>query len=135
MRSNDAYFGLPHDLFCFTMLQEMIACVTQISLGTYSHVCTSMHLYKNQIDRVNQYLDEGFFEGISMPNMNIWNERLLKPIIQSFDSEPMNVSKEHLDSYWHDYTLFANRYIEKKDWVKMFKTDKMKEIAVCSISK
>lgn len=22
MRSNDAYFGLPHDVFCFTMLQE-----------------------------------------------------------------------------------------------------------------
>ena len=25
MRSNDAYWGLPHDVFCFTMLQEMIA--------------------------------------------------------------------------------------------------------------
>ena len=25
MRSNDAYFGLPHDIFCFTMLQELVA--------------------------------------------------------------------------------------------------------------
>jgi thymidylate synthase len=25
MRSNDAYLGLPHDVFCFTMLQEIIA--------------------------------------------------------------------------------------------------------------
>ena len=25
MRSNDAYLGLPHDIFCFTMLQEIIA--------------------------------------------------------------------------------------------------------------
>jgi len=138
MRSNDAYFGLPHDLFCFTMLQEMIACITQIPLGTYSHVCTSMHIYENHLDRVNQYLSEGYFEGISMPHMNICDEQSLKSVIQSFDSQLLSVSRSHLDAYWSDYTLFANRYFEnyaKEDWIEMFQTEELKEIAICSISK
>ena len=25
MRSNDVFLGLPHDIFCFTMIQEIIA--------------------------------------------------------------------------------------------------------------
>lgn len=138
MRSNDAYLGLPHDLFCFTMLQEMIACITQIPLGTYTHVYTSMHIYENHFNRVNQYLDEGFFEGISMPNMNVFDEQSLKSVTQSFDSHPLNVNRDHLDSYWNDYTLFANRYFEsntEEDWINMFRTEKLKEIAICSISK
>ena len=52
MRSNDAYFGLPHDLFCFTMLQELVSCRTGIPLGVYTHNTTSMHIYTNHIERV-----------------------------------------------------------------------------------
>ena len=37
MRSNDAYLGLPHDVFCFTMIQEMMARRLNAELGTYIH--------------------------------------------------------------------------------------------------
>ncbi len=33
MRSNDAYLGLPHDVFCFTMLQEIIARSLGLDIG------------------------------------------------------------------------------------------------------
>ena len=37
MRSNDAYWGLPHDVFAFTMLQEILARSLTLELGTYKH--------------------------------------------------------------------------------------------------
>ena len=36
MRSNDAFIGLPHDIFAFTMLQEIMARSLGLELGTYS---------------------------------------------------------------------------------------------------
>ena len=45
MRSNDAYIGIPHDVFCFTMLQEMVARILGAELGHYYHFVGSMHLY------------------------------------------------------------------------------------------
>src|ERR1700688_4271437 len=35
MRSNDAIWGLPYDVFIFTMLQELLACELGLELGTY----------------------------------------------------------------------------------------------------
>ena len=43
MRSNDAVLGLPHDVFCFTMLQEIVARQLEADIGLYRHmvgVCT-----------------------------------------------------------------------------------------------
>src|SRR5580700_2938363 len=45
MRSNDAYIGLPHDIFCFTLLQEVLARTLGVALGPYSHFVGSLHLY------------------------------------------------------------------------------------------
>ncbi len=50
MRSNDAYMGLPHDVFCFTMLQEMVAKTLGLELGEYYHYVGSMHLYMSDIE-------------------------------------------------------------------------------------
>src|ERR1700724_2138509 len=46
MRSNDAYIGLPHDIFCFTMLQEVVARALDRDVGYYRHFVGSMHLYE-----------------------------------------------------------------------------------------
>ena len=37
MRSNDAYFGLSHDIFSFTMLQEIVARSIGAKLGSYRY--------------------------------------------------------------------------------------------------
>ena len=36
MRSNDAFLGLPHDVFAFTFLQKIIARSVGVQLGTYA---------------------------------------------------------------------------------------------------
>lgn len=48
MRSNDIYLGFVYDVFCFTMLQEMMANELNVELGTYYHNVGSMHIYQNR---------------------------------------------------------------------------------------
>lgn len=45
MRSNDAWLGLPYDMFQFTQLQLTICNVLGYEPGTYTHTAWSMHLY------------------------------------------------------------------------------------------
>ncbi len=60
MRSNDALIGMPHDIFCFTMLQEIMARTISVDLGSYKHVVGSLHLYQNSIGNARRYLGEGW---------------------------------------------------------------------------
>lgn len=69
LRSNDAYKGLPHDVFCFTMLQEMIARALRRELGTYRQFVGSMHLYASDEKGARAYLDEGMQKPVAMPPM------------------------------------------------------------------
>ncbi|MFG6736465.1 thymidylate synthase [Burkholderia pseudomallei] len=69
MRSNDAFMGLPHDIFAFTMLQELIARSLGVEIGQYKHAVGSLHLYANNTQTVHDYLAEGFQESVSMPPM------------------------------------------------------------------
>ncbi|WP_024903372.1 thymidylate synthase [Robbsia andropogonis] len=69
MRSNDAFMGLPHDIFAFTMLQELIARSLGVEVGQYKHAVGSLHLYTNNTQSVEDYLNEGFQEMVSMPPM------------------------------------------------------------------
>jgi thymidylate synthase len=50
MRSNDAIWGLPYDVFLFTMFQELLACELGLRIGTYSHTIGSLHLYERHFD-------------------------------------------------------------------------------------
>jgi thymidylate synthase len=69
MRSNDAYFGLPHDVFCFTMLQEMMARRLGAELGGYIHHAGSMHVYDNYVEPMRRYVEEGYHRPSPMPQM------------------------------------------------------------------
>lgn len=69
MRSNDAYKGLPHDVFCFTMLQEMMATRLELDPGDYIHYATSMHVYDGSIEAMKHYVHEGHQKTVQMPSM------------------------------------------------------------------
>ena len=71
MRSNDAYFGLPHDVFSFTLLQELAARTLGCELGTYSHYAGSFHIYEEYVEAAKQYIEEGWQdrEHAAMPKM------------------------------------------------------------------
>ena len=69
MRSNDAYLGLPHDIFSFTMLQEMLASHLGLKVGRYRHLVGSLHIYDDFRPKVEQYLGEGLQSTAAMPPM------------------------------------------------------------------
>jgi thymidylate synthase len=72
MRSNDAFIGLPHDVFCFTMLQEIVARDLSVELGTYKHMTGSLHIYESELGEAQQFLNEGWQSSLArMPPMPV----------------------------------------------------------------
>ena len=101
MRSNDAYMGLPHDIFAFTMIQEIIAKSLGCQVGTYNHFVASLHLYIKDKDKARKFIDEGFQTSLSvmppMPSEKIKeqiNEFLIieKKNKNGFSCNPGNIS-------------------------------------------
>ena len=76
MRSNDAYIGLPHDVFFFTMLQEVVARDLSLTLGSYKHLVGSLHLYDTDTALAKQFLAEGWQSTLlpmaRMPQQSPW---------------------------------------------------------------
>ena len=104
MRSNDAFWGLPYDVFLFTMLQELFAAELNVELGRYHHSVGSLHLYQRHIRAAQRVLDDSNWRDFEMP-------RLSKPEVL-----PQFLSAEHalrledpsaprlvetLPQYWH----------------------------------
>jgi thymidylate synthase len=69
MRSNDVFIGFPHDVFCFSMIQELVARSVGNDVGQYIHVAGSLHLYDDDAQGARQFLNEGYFDTNQMPPM------------------------------------------------------------------
>lgn len=50
LRSNDLNRGTPYNFVQFTVLQEVVAGCLGVSVGPYTHVCNSLHVYQNDLD-------------------------------------------------------------------------------------
>jgi thymidylate synthase len=107
LRSNDAYWGLPHDVFCFTMLQEMMARRLQVEVGEYYQYVGSMHIYEKHVPLVKEYLAEGVQQVIEMPPMPQGNPfemvgQLLRIEARLRAGEEIDADRETPDDYWSD---------------------------------
>jgi thymidylate synthase len=107
MRSNDAFWGLPHDVFCFTMLQEMMARRLGVELGEYYHYVGSMHVYDERIDEMKEYVKEGHHRIIEMPVMPSEDPfpiipRLLEAEDKVRHGEEVTASEMFTADYWAD---------------------------------
>ena len=58
MRSCDVVWGLPYDVFSFTVFQELVAGLLGLPLGNYVHTATSLHLYERHGARASNALDD-----------------------------------------------------------------------------
>lgn len=129
MRSNDAYLGLPHDIFCFTMLQEIIAVTLGVEIGTYHHSVASLHLYKVNKKDAEKYLSEGIQSSIyqmpQMPMDNPWGS-LQQIIVEEKhirEGKFNNVNISNLPSYWQDLTflLKIHKLLKQKNFEEIEK--------------
>lgn len=117
MRSNDLYKGLPHDLFAFTMLQELVARSIGVPVGCYVHMAGSLHLYDEDADAIRTYVSEGVMASApvmpAMPDGDPWtNVGLLlaaEKALRTHGADADAVVPD--DPYWGDLvrllTVFA----------------------------
>lgn len=120
MRSNDAFLGLPHDIFTFTMLQEIVANTLGVNLGKYKHCVGSLHLYDKHFVKAQKYIDEGFQDDVAMPRMpkyDPWNEiRVVLEAEQSLrEGEVLDINAMDLDPYWKDLLRLVAIYFMKNN--------------------
>jgi thymidylate synthase len=126
MRSNDAYKGLPHDVFCFTMLQEILARSLGCDVASYRHFAGSMHLYEdacegeNDRDAATRFVEEGFQSQTEMPAMPLgdpWSsiDKVLKAQEQIRASEAIAASNLDVDPYWGDLIRMLQIFATKGD--------------------
>jgi thymidylate synthase len=69
MRSNDVVWGVPYDLFFFTMLQEYLATCLGVRVGEYIHFASSMHLYERHFSLAERILSTESVECAPMDPM------------------------------------------------------------------
>ena len=124
MRSNDAFMGLPHDVFVFTMLQELIATELNCQLGHYHHYVVSLHLYEENLKQVEDFIEEGFMleESIMQP-MPQNSFSIVRGKILNYEQVIRNGELKHVDdtvglpAYWSDILkllLFFNQIKSKE---------------------
>jgi thymidylate synthase len=128
MRSNDAYFGLPHDVFCFTMLQEMMARRLGLELGQYIHHAGSMHVYDDFLDRLSGYISEGFQRPVEMGRMPDGDPFTIVPDLLRAEerircNEAVSADEVAGPGYWADFirlvqVFWASRRNETLDDLK-----------------
>lgn len=107
MRSNDVRRGLPHDVFAFTMLQELVASSLGLPMGPYVHVVGSLHVYEQDVAEVKTFLEEGWQSTNPMPSMPLsdpWGNvaDLLAAEEQLRAGEEPTSVELPVDPYWSD---------------------------------
>jgi thymidylate synthase len=120
MRSNDIYLGLPHDIFAFTMLQELVARSLNLPMGRYLHFVGSLHLYERDRPKAMEFLKEGWQSTTScmpvMPAGDPW------PAVQSLLAHEEAIrsgtgpppTEASADPYWADLVRLLEIYAHSK---------------------
>lgn len=108
MRSNDAFLGLPHDIFAFTMLQEIIANALGVEIGCYKHSIGSLHLYESDKTKAEEYLKEGVQTTKKympvMPKCDPWDAitKMIDAELKIRNGGCLEKKQFSLDGYWLD---------------------------------
>lgn len=111
MRSQSAALLLPYDVYVFTMLQEVIASELEVQLGSYHHLCGSLHFYEDEEVLVDRLLDEPNLQDAApmetMPpgalrtmNTVIAAERAVRSALMSDPNTQIDVRGLALSPYW-----------------------------------
>ncbi len=121
MRSNDVVWGLPYDVFFFTMLQEMLATTLELELGKYYHVAGSLHLYERHVSLAERIMASKKAKQFEMPSMKALHELptfLEAEGILRSGGDPLKFS---FSPYWADLltALLCFAAFKADDWQKL----------------
>jgi len=116
MRSQDAYRGLPLDLFAWTTLHEQMSLETGIPLGEYHHFVCNLHYYKKDIEDATEAISNAKVTRVSRPaelftkKIKAKTRKLLKHNLTWLDVRDAKLNDGEIlefikgtDKYWKDY--------------------------------
>ena len=111
MRSQDAWLGLPYDLFVNTVLQELMAGWLAVPVGEYVHTVDSLHLYATDIGDA-----EAVCEAPDVPDGSIALDASLAVPFEDLDTILADVRDGNdslLPPGWRSYAAAMTSY---RDW-------------------
>lgn len=116
MRANDAYVGLLNDIFSFTFLQELLAVLLDVEVGTYGHHVGSIHIYTKDLLHVERLLSADQSDTTNIHYPRIPGHTTLDDINAVLDWESSiradtvsltNIREQDFDPFWAEIlTLF-----------------------------
>lgn len=83
-RSGDVPLGVPFNTTQYAVLVHLLAHVTGLKPGLFTHVINNAHIYTNQIEGINEQLER---------------YELIKEIENGASYDSLNISKEEYDEY------------------------------------
>ncbi|EST51575.1 thymidylate synthase [Brevibacillus panacihumi W25] len=122
MRSNDVYLGLPYDVFNFSMMQEYVASMLGVSIGTYTHLVNSLHVYDKHIQivaEIGHSKPEYIYEMPAMPFMQ--QEEQIEMLI--YYESNLRRGKEINLSQFNDYFKILAQHLKDYGDKKSVKED------------
>lgn len=121
MRSNDAFLGLPHDVFAFTMLQEILARKLGVELGEYIHMVGSLHLYEKNEEDARLYINEGWQSTVTAPMQPMPMGDQQAAIDEVVNAEalirnghPVDLGALRLEPYWENLVRLLQIFQHQK---------------------
>jgi thymidylate synthase len=118
MRSNDVIWGLPYDIFLFTMLQEMLAYELELNLGTYTHFVGSIHVYEPHLELAKCIIENNVVNSFEMPPMGGIEKINTFLCLEAQIREKKSIKCQDiksLDKYWQDLLAVLNWYRLSKE--------------------
>lgn len=131
MRSNNASFLFPYNIFEFSLLSEVIANEVGVKMGELHFQAVSMHLYEKDFEKAQKVIDENEFNDFSfsnpIPQGNDSLDKIKKLIKLEADLRHasmgitkdnvitwIDLAKAELDEYWTQFYLIILHYIADK---------------------
>ncbi|UTH75680.1 thymidylate synthase [Chromobacterium sp. IIBBL 290-4] len=138
MRSSDAFMGLPHDIFAFTMIQEVMARSIGCDIGTYRHMAGSLHLYDKNFQSAKRYIEEGYQSNMPMPIMPVgdpWPSiKKVLDLEEKIRRGERILIPDDLDRYWSDLVRVLLFYSNSKAKRRTKRNVEMAESIISTIS-
>ncbi len=118
MRSNDLIWGLPYDIYLFTMLQELLANQLNVELGRYYHNVGSMHIYERHFDLGKQMMSSKVPVSLSEPKMedHSFIKKFLEyeTLIREEEIDLDSIAVLEINSYWKNMLIQLVNYKKQK---------------------
>lgn len=107
MRSQSAAMVMPYDIFLFTMIQEWMAGMLGVELGTYTHLSASLHLYTEEKGLAESIIGATPYPAHVMPHMTSSGHSVAVSLIESERALRLigqEARVDHsLDGYWQEF--------------------------------